>query len=184
MARARRGRRRRHRSGITGWLLAAGLVTALGAGGYFWWQRQDASPGATPAAARQTEATRPRRPAEPPDKPVEDPARFEFYDLLPDQVVRVPDQGDRPAGTPPPPLRAPGVYVVQAGSFPNFAEADAVKARLALLGIESQIQTISVDGRTFHRVRIGPVEDPAALNRIRTRLTANRLEYLVVQVTE
>ena len=53
------------------------------------------------------------------------------------------------AGISLPPVTVPGTYVVQAGAFPDFAEADKVKARLALLGIVAEIQTAEADGRTL-----------------------------------
>ncbi len=182
-ARARRGRRRR-RSGAWSWLLVvAAVLVAGGAGAFLWRERGGAGPAATTADDAQPRAAK-RAPPPAPAVPAEDPERFEFYDLLPDQEVEVDGNRPRPPGAQPPPLRAPGIFVIQAGSFPGHAEADAVRARLALLGIESAIQTIAVDGRTFHRVRIGPIEDPVRLNSIRTRLRASKVEHLVVQVTE
>ena len=78
----------------------------------------------------------------------------------------------------------PGTYVVQAGAFPDFAEADKVKARLALLGVVSEIQAAETNGRQFHRVRIGPIDNVDALNRLRVRLRQNGIEYLVIPVSE
>jgi cell division protein FtsN len=53
-----------------------------------------------------------------------------------------------------------------------------------MLGIVAQIQKITVDERSFHRVRIGPIDDPARLARLREQLRANRIDHVVVQVTE
>jgi cell division protein FtsN len=181
--RARRGRRRR-RSGAWGWLLVVAAVLVAGGAGVFLWQQRRAAEPAAAAGTGPDPRPAKRTPPPAPAAPAEDPERFEFYDLLPDQEVEVDAGRPRPPGAQPPPLRAPGIFVIQAGSFPGHAEADAVRARLALLGIESAIQTITVDGRTFHRVRIGPIEDPVRLNSIRTRLRANKVEHLVVQVTE
>jgi cell division protein FtsN len=109
---------------------------------------------------------------------------FSFYETLPDQEVSVPPAGSDARPAVPAPPRGPGIYVVQAGAFPDFAQADNVKARLALLGIVAQIQKITVDDRTFHRVRIGPIEDPDRLARMREQLRANKIDHLVVQVSE
>ena len=78
----------------------------------------------------------------------------------------------------------PGTYVVQAGAFPDFAEADKVKARLALLGIVAEIQTAEAEGRTFHRVRIGPIDNLDQLNRLRARLRQSRIDFMVIPVAE
>jgi len=118
-----------------------------------------------------------------PDSPApESTSRFEFYDVLPDAEVEVPEQptATRPAA--PPPVSQPGTYVVQAGAFPNFAEADKVKARLALLGVVSEIQTADANGALFHRVRIGPIDNLDQLNRLRARLRQNGIEFLVIPV--
>lgn len=184
-ARARSRRRRARRGTATIWSIAlVAVALAAGVGAWVWWQPLAGRATAPASASQKAPAGKQAKKPRPAPTPSEDPDRFEFYDMLADQEVAVAGNGARAPGAPPPPLRGPGIYVVQAGSFPNFPEADAVKARLALLGIESQIQTISVDGRTFHRVRIGPIEDPVALNRLRARLAANKLEYLVMQVTE
>ena len=80
--------------------------------------------------------------------------------MLPNFEVVVPEEDrDVRRDTTPAPLDVPGVYVLQAGSYGSFAEADRVKAQLALLGISSQIQKISVDDRQYNRVRIGPIEE-------------------------
>ena len=46
--------------------------------------------------------------------------------------------------------------MLQAGSYKNFADADRVRAQLALQGIESKVQKVTVDNDTWHRIRIGP----------------------------
>ena len=116
--------------------------------------------------------------------PTEDPDRFEFYDTLPQAEVEIAENG-KAAAISLPPVVTPGTYVVQAGAFPAFAEADKVKARLALLGIVAEIQTAEADdGRTFHRVRIGPIDDLNQLNRLRARLRQNRIDFMVIPVVE
>ncbi|MGI9311780.1 MAG: SPOR domain-containing protein [bacterium] len=53
--------------------------------------------------------------------------------------------------------RAPAQYMLQAGSFRREADADRRKATLALQGIVSTIQKVSIQGRgDFFRVRLGP----------------------------
>jgi cell division protein FtsN len=117
--------------------------------------------------------------AEPPEK------RYGFYDMLPNFEVVVPEEDrDVRRDTTPAPLEVPGVYVLQAGSYGAFAEADRVKAQLALLGIQSQIQKITVDDRQYHRVRIGPIDELAELNRVRRRLHDSRIDVLVIRVGE
>jgi cell division protein FtsN len=76
------------------------------------------------------------------------------------------------------------LYVLQAGSFSGFADADRMKARLALLGIVSRIQKVSIDEKTYHRVRIGPIDSLDQLNAMRQSLREARIEVMVIQVAD
>ena len=75
-----------------------------------------------------------------------------------------------------------GVYVLQAGSFSTYADADRRRVQLAFIGIESQIQRVSIDDRTYHRVRIGPIDDLDELNILRNRLREERIEVLRIRL--
>lgn len=179
MARARR--RRRKKGGGRGFAgLVLGLAVGLSVAGWLWLNPRQGTVPATPPAPAPAEAPAPL-PEMPEPPPGDD--RFEFYDTLPSFEVVVPESQPDGTGTPPP-ISRPGTYVLQAGSYPEHAQADSVKARLALLGVSSQIQAVTVDGRRFHRVRIGPVENLDELNRLRERLRQNRIEFLVIQVRE
>ena len=83
---------------------------------------------------------------------------YAFYDMLPKFEVVVPEKEKdvRPDVRAVPETRR-GTYVLQAGSYKNFADADRVRAKLALQGIESKVQKVSVDNDTWHRIRIGPI---------------------------
>lgn len=131
-----------------------------------------------PAAAEQ-----------PVPEPKEEPARkdeprFDFYEMLPNFEVVIPEQdkdvrrsGDVAS------VEQPGTYVLQAGSFRNPADADRLRAQLALLGLESDIQTVTIDdNQTWHRVRIGPYTDLERLNAARKRLAENDIQALVIRL--
>ena len=62
-----------------------------------------------------------------------------------------------------------GLYVLQAGSFSAYADADRRRAELGMHGIESQIQRVMIDDKTYHRVRIGPTSDLEELNMLRSQ---------------
>jgi len=183
----RRTGSRRKRSGLPGWLLlATGLLAgAAGLAAYDFVRSRLAAPAGEATGAA---ATRPAKPA-PPPRTARPPApaekRFEFYEMLPNSEVLVPGEDRdvrRDLGRAP--VAVPGVYVLQAGAFGSFAEADRLKARLALLGISSQIQKITVDERQYHRVRIGPITDLGELNRTRARLQEAKIEALVIRAGE
>lgn len=187
----RRNRRRpatgSRRSGTPAWLLvAAGLVlgAAAVAAAFFVRERLGTHRAARADAAQAPDA-RPRPPPGPKAGTSPPEKRFGFYEMLPNFEVVVPGQDrDVRRDTTPAPVEVPGAYVLQAGSYGSFAEADKVKAQLALLGISSQIQKITVDERQYHRVRIGPIEDLGELNRTRKRLRDARIDVLVIRVGE
>ena len=114
----------------------------------------------------------------------DEPAKsYDFYDMLPKFEVVVPekDRDVRPDTKPAPETRR-GTYVLQAGSYKNFADADRVRAQLALQGIESKVQKVSVDSDTWHRIRIGPISKLDELNRMRQILRKADVDVLVIRV--
>lgn len=138
------------------------------------------SPKKAPAEQRPVEE-KPKAKSERSESPK---PRFEFYTLLPEMEMAVPDaelksesQSTRSAAN------IPGTYYLQAGSFRLPEEADRMKANLAFLGLESSVQTVSINGAdTWHRVRIGPFSDFASLNEARRRLKDNNIESMVLKV--
>lgn len=109
--------------------------------------------------------------------------RFTFYDMLPNFEVIIPEQEpDVAADIEPQAVLEPGLYVLQAGSFSAYADADRRRAELALHGIESQIQRVTIDDRTYHRVRIGPTSDLDQLNMLRSRLRVAQIDVLRIRL--
>ena len=116
-----------------------------------------------------------------PEEPRE--SRFDFYDMLPNFEVIIPEQEpDVSQDVKPEAVRQPGVYVLQAGSFAEFEDADRRRAQLALQGIESWIQRVTIDDRTYHRVRIGPTRDLDELNSLRSRLRLAQIDVLRIRL--
>jgi cell division protein FtsN len=74
-----------------------------------------------------------------------------------------------PASAVPPPAAGSG-YLLQVGAFPNAADAEALKAKLALQGFVANVQTVQVGGQTFHRVRLGPYRSATELESVQSRL--------------
>jgi cell division protein FtsN len=108
---------------------------------------------------------------------------FDFYKLLPSFQVVIPSQDkETRSGDVPGPVNQPGTYILQVGSFQSYAEADKLKANLALLGVESSIQQVRVNnGSVWNRVRIGPIQSLNQLNALRTKLAQNHIEPLVIK---
>jgi cell division protein FtsN len=115
-------------------------------------------------------------------------ADFDFYEMLPKFEVVVPEQegGNAPdaSGTSAPPVQRPGAYVLQAGSFRSAVDAERVRALIATQGVSSQIQKVRIDKDTWHRVRIGPINNLEHLEDTRSRLRQARIDALVIRVGE
>ena len=102
--------------------------------------------------------------------------RFTFYDVLPNFELDVANEAPAVDEEEPQAIVEPGLYVLQAGSFSSHADADRRRAELALHGIESSISRVSVNGRDYHRVYVGPTEDLDELNLLRSRLREARID--------
>ncbi len=116
----------------------------------------------------------------PPPKP-----RFDFYSLLPEMEVVVPEEEIK--GTPTREgvkrVEKPGTYLLQAGSFRSRKQADQLRARLALLGMETSIQTVSVNSKkAWHRVRVGPFNNLRDLNQARSQLKQNGIDAILIRL--
>ncbi|WP_299514338.1 SPOR domain-containing protein [uncultured Limnohabitans sp.] len=73
-------------------------------------------------------------------------------------------------------------YVVQAGAYRTSADADAQKAKLALLGLDAKVSERDQAGRVVYRVRLGPFSDKGAAERIRSQLESNGIDNTLVRV--
>ncbi|MCX7171328.1 MAG: SPOR domain-containing protein, partial [Proteobacteria bacterium] len=65
------------------------------------------------------------------------------------------------------------------------ADADNLKAKLALIGLEASVQEVNVpDKGLMHRVRVGPFAKTDEMNRVRTQLAQNGIQATVVKAKE
>ena len=122
--------------------------------------------------------------------------QFDFYTVLPDREVEVIDIDDKkPARKTipkPEPYSAPksqaapqssGLYQLQVGAFKELSKADAMKARLAFLGVESNIQVIQNNGQKMYRVRVGPSTDSRKIEQIKQQLKAQNISTFVQKLS-
>jgi cell division protein FtsN len=186
-ARDYKSRRRGKSAGFSGWMgVVCGLAVGLAVAGivYIKDHRPDAQILRSAKVDKKKSHANEPPDAEAGDSGTEEPAKtYDFYDRLPKFEVVVPekDKDVRPDIKSVPETRR-GTYVLQAGSYKNFADADRVRAQLALQGIESKVQKVSVDSDTWHRVRIGPISKLDELNRMRQILRKADVDVLVIRV--
>ncbi len=114
------------------------------------------------------------------------PARddqLDFYEMLPKFEVVVPEkEKDIRRNATGAQVDKPGAYVLQAGSYRNFADADRIKAMLALQGVVSKVEKVTIDTDTWHRVRIGPIRDLKNLEDTRRKLREAQIDAIVIKV--
>ena len=131
--------------------------------------------------AGDQKSTEPSKSAKAEDKP-----RFDFYRILPGKEETVTERQMREAAKQPAKSGAPKEsYFLQVGSFPNPADADNLKAKLALMGMEAHVEPANVAGKgVWYRVRLGPYTRVDEINRVRQQLTQNGVEVSLVKVTD
>lgn len=94
--------------------------------------------------------------------------RFNFYTILPEMEVFIPDfelnfSDNEKSAEELLPNDTGKSYTLQAGSFKNKSDAERLKASLALLGLEASLQSVTVNKQQWHRVRTGPYNSTKAL---------------------
>jgi len=114
-----------------------------------------------------------------------DKPRFEFYEVLTDKQDSTEDikkkrentvtEANKPAPAKPAGnATAKEIYFLQAGSFSNADDADRLKAKLAMLGIEASVQIAIIPDRgVWHRVHVGPYMGREEMNKAQGALKRN-----------
>ena len=146
-----------------------------------------AKPSALVGLPQGGTAVKPAAPPKAPDKP-----RFDFYKILvggeeplSDRELREKLTAEKRPAPGPVASAAQDVYFIQAGAFQNPADADNQKARLAILGFESNVEPASLpDKGTFYRVRLGPYTKVEDLNRVRQSLAQNGIDASLVKMKD
>jgi cell division protein FtsN len=138
-------------------------------------------------------------------KPTPPKKTYDFYSVLPEMEVVIPDaeltakakaeqqrqqqamaQGQTPNTTAPAPSSpAEGGlhYFLQAGSYPDPKSADEAKAKLALLGIVAKVQSITINGKTWNRVRVGPYASASELEDVKKTLADSGINAIALKET-
>jgi cell division protein FtsN len=169
--------------------LVIGILIALAV---VWYMNRTPAPlvnrAQVPEVAGKTLATPgglPSLPGKPGDQPAE--KRFQFYDILPGKsepkpVVKAGDPADpakrdaaKAEG------KSGGPLALQVGSFQNMKDAENLKASLLLMGVEPTIQQVTLNDKTWYRVRLGPLTSFEELTRIKNELAKAGMQAAVVR---
>lgn len=181
-------------AGTPGWvlLLVGLLIGVVAAGAWYLGNGGDVDqllPRPDPEAQAPVVADEPvaQDAPEPRAKP-----KYEFYDVLRDKEVLIPDaeltaqaQAEAAAAAAdatPPPETTDGVrYLLQAGAFRSAADAEALKARIALTGEVARVESAEIEGGTIHRVRLGPYPNAGSLAAAKQALDSHGIQAMAIR---
>ncbi|MEQ8231556.1 MAG: SPOR domain-containing protein [Gammaproteobacteria bacterium] len=175
--------------------LGVGLLIAFGV--YLWAGRLPPAGSASPPPPRATE----RRADAAPTAPELPRPTFDFYKILPEMEVPIPDWERETAPATAPAADADsedaadggtdetalarGTYLMQVGSFQRFEDADRVKATLALRGITASIQRVVINGQdVWFRVHVGPLSSEEEIRAMRLKLIENDMDFILLRIGE
>ena len=127
-------------------------------------------PGASPATSTAIPAGKASAPATATGR---DPAA-----ILADKPAREPKPAASGVAGGPDPF----TYFVQAGAYGKTEDAEAQRAKLAMLGLEGKLTEREQSGRTVYRVRVGPFDKRADADAAKEKLDGAGIEAALVRV--
>ena len=187
MARRKAATRSRGRAGTPAWMwLATGILIGLGLAWYLFAKGMIPQPEPPEPQAAETAQESASSEEIAPAEQEQKTSRYDFFTVLPEMEVVVPEQELSRQTRPEAPAEARAQtdveqYILQVGSFQERADAEQRKARLALMGESATIQTVTVNDATWHRVRVGPVSGARRAEDIRNRLADSGIDSLVMK---
>ena len=106
--------------------------------------------------------------------------RFEFYKMLPSNEEPVTEKQFKKAAKQP---SLKDKYYLQAGSFQDTGDAENLKAKIAMLGMEAYVQSADLSEKgMWHRVRVGPFTKIDAINKARSSLLQSGIKANLIKV--
>lgn len=147
----------------------------------------------------------------PPPEAVSDVPQFDFYTILPEKEVLVPEQDiitrvreeknaqqqittvkmpidstitdvvEEPQTTSP--VKSSVSYMMQAGSYKNSVDAEKMRSNLEAMGIEARIEKAKVGETIYHRIKMGPYAQMSSVSNIRTRLKQSGIDVIVTETS-
>ena len=106
--------------------------------------------------------------------------RFEFYEMLPGNEEPVTEIELQKAAEQP---LLKDKYYLQVGSFKDTEDAENLKAKIAMLGMEAYIQSADLSEKgMWHRVRVGPFTKIDTIKKTRSSLLQNGIKANLIKV--
>ncbi len=162
------------KSQVPGWVwLLTGIVTGVFIS--FLVFLADITPQPAPSLAAEKAAPSAAK-AKPESK--DSGTRFDFYTLLPEREVIVPEQDKVTKSKPAQRYQ----YILQAGSFRKASDADRLRAKLIMLGMDVKVDAVKGrGGDTWHRVQVGPYTSRSKLSKARNTLINQGIETMLLK---
>lgn len=140
------------------------------------------------AASAQAEADAQARAAQ---SPAQAPGAAETA-TLPQPIAETPAAGASAASTAAKPAQATAStaaaapandarYILQAGAFGASGDAETVKAKIAMLGLNARVESAQIGGKTVYRVRMGPYGSASELAEAKSKLAGGGLPAMAVK---
>jgi cell division protein FtsN len=115
--------------------------------------------------------------------------RFDFYTLLPEREVIVPNEREAIKPSDKQKTNASQTaatetdesFFLQVGSFRSAQEADRRRAQIILLGLDAKVESVQANGDTWYRVQSGPCASREKLGKARSQLSAEGIESLLLK---
>ncbi|MDE0798090.1 MAG: SPOR domain-containing protein [Nitrosomonadaceae bacterium] len=106
--------------------------------------------------------------------------RFEFYEMLPGNEEPVTEIELQKAAEQP---LLKDKYYLQVGSFKDTEDAENLKAKIAMLGMEAYIQSADLSEKgMWHRVRVGPFTKIDTIKKTRSSLLQSGIKANLIKV--
>ncbi|MFI3223205.1 MAG: SPOR domain-containing protein [Methylococcaceae bacterium] len=113
------------------------------------------------------------------------PPQFDFYTILPEKEIEVPEYEIKTRTREEHVGKAKEAhYILQVGSFKTMTEAETLKTKLAGMGMESTIQKQKIGIISWYRVKMGPYTQMPSINTIRGRLRQNGIDVIITETGE
>jgi len=106
--------------------------------------------------------------------------RFEFYEMLPGNEEPVTEIELQKAAEQP---ILKDKYYLQVGSFKDTEDAENLKAKIAMLGMEAYVQSADLSEKgMWHRVRVGPFTKIDTIKKTRSSLLQSGIKANLIKI--
>lgn len=182
---------REARTGLGRWMLITAIIISFVVFLVYLWSTgskpinpQQASQAMSNKSGSEN-ATTSKEEKKPEEKPGPKMPQFDFYTILPEKEVVVPEYEIKTRTREERVGKAKEThYIMQAGSFKTFKEADQLRTKLASMGIESKVQKAKVGSVNWYRVKMGPYTQTDSVNTIRGRLRQNGIDVIITETSD